>query len=58
MNKSATVSGAPPSQHRVAHEDLRDLVRDFEAMRELKTIEGADPHLEISALAETIRMRA
>ena len=57
MNKSATVSGAPPSQHRVAHEDLRDLVRDFEAMRELKTIEGADPHLEISALAETITMR-
>jgi UbiD family decarboxylase len=45
------------SQHRVAHEDLRDLVRDLEAMREVKLIEGADPHLEISALAETLTMR-
>src|SRR5262245_57838597 len=46
-----------PAQHRVGHKDLRDLVRDFEAMRELKVIEGADPHLEISALAETITLR-
>src|SRR5258705_4824798 len=45
------------SQHRVSHEDLRDLLRDFEAMREVKLIEGADPHLEISALAETLTMR-
>ena len=49
--------GASPSQHRVSHKDLRDLLRDFEAMRELKVIEGADPHLEIAALAETITMR-
>ena len=46
-----------PTQHRVNHEDLRDLLRDFEAMGEVKTIEGADPHLEISALAETLTMR-
>ena len=26
-------------------------------MREVKLIEGADPHLEISALAETLTMR-
>ncbi len=48
---------AGTSQHRIVHQDLRDLVRDFEAMGELKTIEGADPHLEISALAETLTMR-
>jgi hypothetical protein len=40
-----------PSQHRVPHNDLRDLLRDFEAMREVKLIENADPHLYISALA-------
>jgi 3-polyprenyl-4-hydroxybenzoate decarboxylase len=51
------LAAAPQSQHRVSHEDLRDLIRDFEAMRELKVIEGADPHLEISALAETLTMR-
>src|SRR6266481_5527280 len=45
------------SRHRIAHQNLRDLIRDFEAMGELKTIEGADPHLEISALAETLTMR-
>jgi len=45
------------SQHRVSHTDLRDLLRDFEAMREVKVVEGADPHLEISALAETLTMR-
>src|SRR5215470_18419946 len=39
------------SQHRVPHEDLRDL------LREVKLIENADPHLEISALAETLTMR-
>ena len=39
------------------HEDLRDLLRDFEAMGEVKTIHDADPHLEISALAETLTMR-
>ena len=50
-------TGANPAQHRVSHKDLRDLLRDFEAMREVKTIEGADPHLEISALAETLTMR-
>src|SRR5678816_1198308 len=61
MNDNASPKGnkdaAGVSQHRVGHEDLRDLLRDFEAMREVKTIEGADPHLEISALAETITMR-
>ena len=51
------IAAASASQHRVAHEDLRDLLRDFEAMREVKLIEGADPHLEISALAETLTMR-
>jgi 4-hydroxy-3-polyprenylbenzoate decarboxylase len=45
------------SQHRVTHNDLRDLLRDFDAMGELKLIEGADPHLEISALSETLAMR-
>src|SRR5262245_32414947 len=45
------------SQHRIAHKDLRDLLRDFDAMGEVKTIHGADPHLEISALAETLTMR-
>jgi 4-hydroxy-3-polyprenylbenzoate decarboxylase len=45
------------SQHRIAHKDLRDLLRDFEAMGEVKTIQGADPNLEISALCETITMR-
>ena len=48
---------ASSSQHRVSHKDLRDLLRDFEAMREVKLVEGADPHLEISALAETLTMR-
>jgi UbiD family decarboxylase len=43
--------------HRVAHTDLRDLLRDFEAMGEVKTILDADPHLEISALAETVTLR-
>src|SRR5262245_19927716 len=61
MNDSTSPKGSreasPPSQHRVSHEDLRDLLRDFEAMREVKVIEGADPHLEISALAETLTMR-
>src|SRR5262245_38189077 len=61
MNESSKPQqGAPAggaSQHRVSHKDLRDLLRDFEAMRELKVIEGADPHLEISALAETLTMR-
>src|SRR5215467_15824506 len=47
----------PAPQHRIAHQDLRDLLRDFQAMGELRTIEGADPHLEISALAETLTMR-
>ena len=36
---------------------MRDLLKDLEAMRELKLIEGADPHLEISALAETLTLR-
>ena len=61
MNDSAspkrTGEAPAPSQHRVGHDDLRDLLRDFEAMREVKLIEGADPHLEISALAETLTMR-
>ena len=46
-----------PSQHQVTHEDLRDLLRDFEAMREVKRIEDADPHLEIAALAEALTIR-
>src|SRR3954467_1019947 len=45
------------SQHRVPHEDLRDLLRDFEAMSEVKLIEDADPHLEIAALAEALTIR-
>lgn len=39
------------------HEDLRDLLARFEQMGEVKTIEGADPHLELSALAELITVR-
>src|SRR6476661_2637455 len=61
MNDNASPKGnkdaAGVSQHRVGHEDLRDLLRDFEAMREVRLIEGADPHLEISALAETLTLR-
>ena len=59
MDVQVTMPGneRPASQHRIAHQDLRDLIADFEAMGELKTIEGADPHLEISALAETLTMR-
>lgn len=52
-----TKAAAVPSQHQVAHEDLRDLLRDFEAMREVARVENADPHLEIAALAETLTMR-
>jgi 3-polyprenyl-4-hydroxybenzoate decarboxylase len=37
-----------------AHESLRDLLRDFARMGELAEIDGADSHLEISALAETV----
>ena len=55
MNQDLT--GRDSAQHRVPHEDLRDLLRDFEAMREVKLVENADPHLEISALAETLTMR-
>src|SRR5215472_15660009 len=36
------------------HEDLRDLIARFESMGELKHIDDADSHLELSALCETI----
>ena len=39
------------------HEDLRDLIARFEEMGELKTIENADAHLELSALAELVTAR-
>src|SRR5487761_1595143 len=39
------------------HEDLRDLLRDFERMGELEKVDGADSHLEISALAEMMSAR-
>src|SRR5215475_15740963 len=39
------------------HEDLRDLITRFESMGELKHIDDADPHLELSALCETITTR-
>ena len=42
MNQDLT--GRDSAQHRVPHEDLRDLLRDFEAMREVKLVENADPH--------------
>src|ERR1700704_3865168 len=40
-----------------SHEDLRDLLADFERMGELVRIDGANSHLEISALAETLSAR-
>ncbi len=40
-----------------AHEDLRDLIERFEGMGELKRIDGADSHLELSALAEVLTVR-
>ncbi|HTK35333.1 MAG TPA: UbiD family decarboxylase [Caulobacteraceae bacterium] len=42
---------------RPQHEDLRDLLVDFERMGELVKIDGADSHLELSALAETVTSR-
>jgi UbiD family decarboxylase len=39
------------------HEDLRDLIERFEPMGEIEHIDGADPHLELSALAEVITTR-
>jgi UbiD family decarboxylase len=39
------------------HEDLRDLIERFQAMGELRTVEGADAHLEISALSELVVTR-
>jgi 4-hydroxy-3-polyprenylbenzoate decarboxylase len=39
------------------HEDLRDLLVDFERMGELAKIDGADSHVELSALAETLTAR-
>jgi 3-polyprenyl-4-hydroxybenzoate decarboxylase len=38
----------------LTHESLRDLLRDFARMGELAEINGADSHLEISALAGTV----
>ena len=42
---------------RPQHEDLRDLLADFERMGELARIDGADSHIELSALAETLTAR-
>jgi len=39
------------------HNDLRDLLADFERMGELVKIDGADSHLELSALAELVTAR-
>ncbi|MFT8243174.1 UbiD family decarboxylase [Roseomonas sp. BN140053] len=39
------------------HRDLRDLITRFQAMGELQVIEGADPQLELSALAEVVTSR-
>ena len=39
------------------HEDLRDLLERFERMGELKRIEDADSHLELSALSELLTVR-
>lgn len=39
------------------HEDLRDLIARFEAMGEIKHIEGADSHLELSTLSELLTTR-
>jgi UbiD family decarboxylase len=42
---------------RPSHEGLRDLLVDFERLGELAKIDGADSHLEMSALAETLTAR-
>jgi len=42
---------------RPTHEDLRDLLVDFERMGELVKVDGAESHLELSALAETVTAR-
>lgn len=39
------------------HEDLRDLIERFESMGELKRIDDADSHLELSALCELVTTR-
>jgi 4-hydroxy-3-polyprenylbenzoate decarboxylase len=39
------------------HEDLRDLIERFERMGELKRLEDADSHLELSALSELLTVR-
>ncbi|HTK35342.1 MAG TPA: UbiD family decarboxylase [Caulobacteraceae bacterium] len=52
--------GAPASSNSEMwpqHEDLRDLLAAFERMGELAHVEGADSHLELSALAETVTAR-
>ena len=40
-----------------SHEDLRDLIARFEAMGEIKHIDGADSHLELSTLSELVTTR-
>ena len=39
------------------HEDLRDLIARFEAMGEIRKIDGADSNLELAALSELITTR-
>src|SRR5882757_6541580 len=51
MKPSAIANRSPQ------HEDLRDLLVDFERMGELVQIDGADSHLELSALAEMVTAR-
>ena len=42
---------------RPSHEGVRDLLEDFEKMGEMVKVDGADAHLEMSALAEQVTMK-
>lgn len=58
MTEHAKVAPMPPADSRwPGHQDLRDLLVDFERMGELVKIDGADSHLEMSALAESVTAR-
>jgi 4-hydroxy-3-polyprenylbenzoate decarboxylase len=57
MNDMSQTPASAARNQGPQHEDLRDLLVDFERMGELVKIDGADSHLEISALAETVTAR-
>lgn len=37
---------------RATYQDLREFINDVEKLGELRSIDGADPHLEIGAITE------